>query len=96
MWDQPDLRDGAQPPDRGGYPLEEGHQTLSTSLLDGTPQAVVHMPHASPWPFALTVAMTVLAYGILLEVTEVAVLGALGTALAILGWFWPRGETQET
>jgi hypothetical protein len=96
VWDQPELRAGAQPLDQGGYALEEGHETLSTSLLDGTPQAVVHMPHASPWPFALTVAMTVLSYGVLLELLAVAVVGALASVAGIMGWFWPKGETQET
>jgi cytochrome c oxidase subunit I+III len=96
MWDQPELRTGAQPVDQGGYPLEEGHETLSTSLLDGTPQAVVHMPHASPWPFALTLALTVLLYGILLDVLVVTTIGALGSVVGLMGWFWPKGETQET
>ncbi|MFN2490189.1 MAG: cytochrome c oxidase subunit I [Actinomycetota bacterium] len=96
VWDQTDLRDGAQPQHRGGYALEEGHETLATSMLDATPQAIVHMPHASPWPFMLTVAMTVLFYGVLLDSFYVFGAGAVGTAVGIAGWFWPRGETQET
>jgi heme/copper-type cytochrome/quinol oxidase subunit 1 len=96
VWDQPELRDGAQPPEQGGYTLESGHQTLSTSMLDATPQAVAHMPHASPWPFALTLAMTVLVYGLLLGSWVITALGALGTVAGVMGWFWPREETQET
>jgi cytochrome c oxidase subunit 1/cytochrome c oxidase subunit I+III len=96
VWDQPELRDGAQPPESGGYPLEDGHSTLTTSLLDGTPQAVVHMPHATLWPFVLTVALTVLVYGVLLDAHAVTALGALGSVVGLLGWFWPQGETQET
>ena len=95
VWDQPELQRGPQPPEEGGYALEEGHQTLATSTLDGTPQAVVHMPHASAWPFALTIALTVTAYGILLDAYLVAIAGALATAAGIMGWFWPKGETQE-
>jgi cytochrome c oxidase subunit I+III len=96
MWDQPELRDGAQSPDQGGHALESGHQTLATSVLDATPQAVVHMPHASPWPFALTVALTVLFYGALFGSWIVTAFGALGSVLGLMGWFWPTGETQET
>ncbi|MDQ4029078.1 MAG: cytochrome c oxidase subunit I [Actinomycetota bacterium] len=96
VWDQPELRDGAQPPEQGGHALESGHQTLSTSVLDATPQAVVHMPHASPWPFALTLAMTVLLYGLLLGSWIVTVVGALGSVAGVMGWFWPTEETQET
>jgi cytochrome c oxidase subunit I+III len=96
VWDQPELRDGAQPPELGGHALESGHQTLSTSVLDGTPQAVVHMPHASLWPFALAVAMTVLVYGLLFGSWIVTVVGALGSVAGVMGWFWPTEETQET
>ena len=96
VWDQPELRDGAQPPEQGGHALESGHQTLSTSVLDATPQAVVHMPHASPWPFALAVAMTVLVYGLLFGSWIVTVVGALGSVAGVMGWFWPTEETQET
>jgi cytochrome c oxidase subunit 1/cytochrome c oxidase subunit I+III len=96
MWDQPELRDGAQPVEQGGYELEHGHQTLSTSTLDATPQAVVHMPHASPWPFLLTAAMMVLFYGILLDSLVLSGIGVAGSLAGLAGWFWPRGETQET
>ena len=96
VWDQPELRAGPQPYESGGFALEEGHATLSTSLLDGTPQAVVHMPHATAWPAALALGILVLAYGLLFGAYVVAIVGLIATAVGILGWFWPRGETQET
>ena len=95
MWDQPELRDG-QRPEEGGLPLAGGHQTLSTSMLDGTPQAIVEMPHESPWPLALTLALLVLSYGVLIDSVGLIVVGGLGSAAGLMGWFWPRGETQET
>jgi cytochrome c oxidase subunit I+III len=96
MWDQPELHVGPQRPEDGAYPLEEGHQTLSTSMLDGTPQAVVHMPHASPWPLLLTIAMLVIFYGVLSDVYLIAAAGGLGCLAGLIGWFSPRGETQES
>ncbi len=96
MWDQPELRDGAQPPEEGGRPLSEGHLTLSTSTLDARPQAIVHMPHASPWPFVLAVTMLLLFYAVLLEAWVLAVVATLASGGALLGWFWPRGQTQES
>ena len=69
---------------------------MSTSLLDARPQAIVHMPHESPWPLILSVAMLVLCYGLLISNLALTVVGALGNLLGIVGWFWPRGETQET
>ena len=95
MWDQPELHDEEREPALG-LELAEGHQVLITSVLDARPQAIAHMPHATPWPFALTLALMVLAYGILLDAWLLAGVGAVGTLVGIAGWFWPSGETQET
>jgi cytochrome c oxidase subunit I+III len=95
-WDQPDLRDGSQPEEKGGIELADGHLTVSTSMLDGTPQAVVHMPHESPWPFLLSAALMLFFYGVLIDVPAVTAVGGTAVATAIGGWFWPKGETQET
>jgi cytochrome c oxidase subunit I+III len=89
VWDQPDLR-------TEGHALAQGHVTLSTSLLDARPQALVHMPHGSPWPFFLTLALTGLFFALLVDAWIVATGVAVLVAGAIVGWFWPRGETQET
>lgn len=96
MWDQPELAGGAQPPEEGGRTLTEGHATLSTSTLDARPQAVVHMPHPSPWPFILTLALTALFVAVLLDVWAVAVAAVVAAGAGLAGWFWPRNETQET
>ena len=96
MWDQPELADGGQAPPEGGRPLTGGHVTLSTSMLDARPQAIVHMPHASPWPFFFSVALLVLFFVLLLEWWYLAVAAALTAVITMMGWFWPRGQTQET
>jgi heme/copper-type cytochrome/quinol oxidase subunit 1 len=95
-WDQPELRGGAQPPEQGGRPLTGGHTTLSTTVTDAAPQAIVRMPHASPWPMFLTLALMLTFYGMLLSSWGVAVAGAAASVGALMGWLWPRGETQET
>ncbi len=96
MWDQDELSQGPQPRELGGRPLDEGHVTLSTSSLDAEPQAVVHMPHESPWPFVLTLALTGFFYAALLNALGLMTALVLVTAAAVMGWFWPRGQTQET
>ena len=96
MWDQPELASGAQSPAEGGRTLLDGHSTLSTSALDARPQAVVHMPHPSPWPFLLSVALLAGCYAVLLEWWPVAVAALVGAIAGLMGWFWPRHETQET
>jgi cytochrome c oxidase subunit I+III len=95
VWDQRELREGYQPPEQGGRPLTGGHITLSTSTLDAAPQAELHMPHDSPWPFLLVVAVTAMLYGILFGTAILVGLGLGGAIGAVIGWFWPRGETQE-
>jgi hypothetical protein len=65
-------------------------------LLDAQPQAVVHMPQASAWPFWLSCSLLVLFYGFLLESWFVTSIGGILAAGCLMGWFWPRDETQET
>jgi heme/copper-type cytochrome/quinol oxidase subunit 1 len=96
MWDQPELAEGAQPPPEGGRSLTGGHVTLSTSILDARPQAIVHMPHATQWPFWFAVALMSLFYMLLVEAWLFAVIAAVATIGAMVGWYWPRHQTQET
>lgn len=96
VWDQEELRDGFQPPEMGGRTLTGGHITLSTSALDAAPQAEVHMPHESVWPFMTALSMMVLAYGLLFGHLIVIGLGLGALIGAVLRWFAPRGETQES
>jgi cytochrome c oxidase subunit I+III len=96
MWDQPELQRGPQRPEDGAYLLAGGHETLATSLLDASPQAVLEMPHESPWPVALTVAMVVMFYGLLVDAFPLAAAGLAAAIASLAGWFWPREQTQET
>ncbi|MGH2757587.1 MAG: cytochrome c oxidase subunit I, partial [Actinomycetota bacterium] len=94
LWDQPELASGAST--QNGFPLADGHETLATSLLDAEPEAVISMPHPSIWPFALGTAILGACYGALFDAWPVALAGGVAIAVCIAGWFWPRGETQET
>jgi heme/copper-type cytochrome/quinol oxidase subunit 1 len=95
-WDQPELRDGAQPPSDGGRPLDAGHFQLSTSMLDATPEAALHLPEDSLWPFGLTLALTAFFYGLLLGSVIVTIAGAAACLVGTAGWLWPRGESPGT
>jgi cytochrome c oxidase subunit 1/cytochrome c oxidase subunit I+III len=95
-WDQPELRDGDQPPEAGGRALDEAHVTLSTSMLDARPEALVHMPHESPYPLLLATSLLVLFFGLLTGYLVVVAAGALFCAGSVMAWLWPRGQTQET
>jgi hypothetical protein len=87
---------GGQPAHRGGYELAGGHETLATSVVDGDPQAVLEMPHASPWPILLAGALLVTFYAVLLDSYPLATAAGVACVVCMAGWFWPKGETQET
>ncbi len=98
VWDQPEVSEmpeGGSPPEKGGRPLI-GHLTLSTSFVDATPQAIVHMPHETAIPFFFATMLTVMFYGWLFDVYLVMAIGGVLSIAAILAWFWPYWETQET
>jgi hypothetical protein len=65
-------------------------------MLDARPQAIVHMPHASVWPFLLSVALLVLAFAVLLDNWALTVAALVASVAGLIGWYWPRGQTQET
>lgn len=62
---------------------------LSVSLRDARPVAVVHLPTVSIWPFAMSVAFVFLFSGALIDSGWLAAIGAVGTAIALVGWFSP-------
>jgi cytochrome c oxidase subunit 1/cytochrome c oxidase subunit I+III len=94
-WDQRELVAGSQPVALGGRPLAGGHRVLTTSMLDAVPEAVIDMPKESLWPFVLAFGLTILSYGALARFALLAFVGGGACVLAVLGWIWPRGQTQE-
>ncbi|HEV7864311.1 MAG TPA: cbb3-type cytochrome c oxidase subunit I, partial [Acidimicrobiia bacterium] len=96
MWDQPELGPHGQPQEAGGRGLGGGHNTLGTSLLEAEPEVVVPMAHESPWPLLLTMAMAAVFVGLLIGSWVLTAGAALCMTISLGGWFWPRGETQET
>jgi cytochrome c oxidase subunit 1/cytochrome c oxidase subunit I+III len=87
-------------PDRSvldrGPALEEGKEALATTVLGAKPDVILKMPGDSPWPFALTVAMSVLFSALLLQAWWVGGLAALGLLLCVIAWLWPRPQLAQT
>ena len=96
MWDQPELGPHGQPPEAGGRGLGGGHNTLVTSLLEAEPEVVAPMPHESPWPLLLTVALAGVFLGLLVRAWAFWAVALVAAVVSVAGWFWARGETQET
>jgi cytochrome c oxidase subunit I+III len=62
---------------------------MCVSLRGAKPEAVVHMPGPTIWPFIMSVAFVFLFAGALVENAILAALGTVGTIAALAGWFWP-------
>jgi hypothetical protein len=65
---------------------------LVVSVRDGQPRAIVQLPGPNIWPFAMAVAFVFIFAGALLDDAFLLTIGLCGTALALVGWFWPTRE----
>ena len=75
--------------------LDDGRETFGTTPRDGEPQAVFHMPGDSLWPLFLSLALTALAYALLLGAWRGAAVCVLLVGAAIVGWLWPTDVTER-
>ncbi|HEX4298370.1 MAG TPA: cytochrome c oxidase subunit I [Devosia sp.] len=79
-----------------GLALDRGKEALATTVLEARPDVVLKMPDDSPWPFALTVAMSVLFTALLLHGWWVGMASALVLFACVLGWLWPSRRLAQT
>jgi cytochrome c oxidase subunit I len=69
-------------------------EVLVTKLLDAEPDHRTELPGASPWPFFVA-AGTGVAVILSIYTPWGLVIGAVPTAIALLGWFWPKPPHRE-
>jgi cytochrome c oxidase subunit 1/cytochrome c oxidase subunit I+III len=75
--------------------LEQGHEQPVSSPIDGWWSEIVEMPHDSPWPILLALAMG-LVFVLLLVHVWLGALFALGAvALTLLGWHGAEPQVRE-
>jgi cytochrome c oxidase subunit I+III len=77
-----------------GPVLASGRETFATTPLDAEPAAVMRMPEDSFAPFALAIAVGVVAYGLLFSVLWLAALGAIAVGACAIAWLWPGAATS--
>jgi hypothetical protein len=78
-WDDDDRADDRRRLESGDLVLEEGHETVASTPVDGHVYETLHMPSESPWPFALGVVATL---GTALVLTDHYLIAAAAVALA--------------
>ncbi len=69
-------------------------ETLSTSLIEAKPEAILHMPEDNLVPFWLSLALVLLLVGILLTTWWLAVVGAALSMALIMVWLWPSADSR--
>jgi hypothetical protein len=65
-----------------------------TSVADATPEARESSAGNSVWPFWTAVATTIMLVASIFTPWAV-VWGSLPVAVALTGWFWPKGAPED-
>jgi cytochrome c oxidase subunit 1/cytochrome c oxidase subunit I+III len=79
-----------------GLVLDRGRETVGTTPLDAEPDAILKMPGDSLSPFVLSLCLTAIFVGLLLNLWVLVGLAVAASAAAVLGWLWPESKLGET
>lgn len=80
---------------RTGMALHHGKEALATTAVEAVPDAILKMPDDSPAPLIVTLALSVLFAGLLVQFWWLAGAGALAIFAGALVWLWPERELQQ-
>ncbi|MBU9345188.1 cytochrome c oxidase subunit I [Burkholderia multivorans] len=75
---------------RVGYRLADGREALAVSPLAATPSAILKMPEDTCVPFVLSLLATAVFAAMLVRSPTLVGVAALGCAIALGAWLWPR------
>jgi len=85
--------------DRDGLPVADGLRTdrrelIVTTLATAEPQAREASPQNSIWPLWAAIATTIMLIWSIFSPWAV-VWGSIPAAVALIGWFWPKGTPED-
>lgn len=72
------------------------HETLSTSVINATPQAIIHLPQDSLQPFVLALMLLLLFIGVLLILWWLSILSTVGVIASLIWWFLPHPKLSRS
>jgi cytochrome c oxidase subunit 1/cytochrome c oxidase subunit I+III len=78
-----------------GYVLDQGRETLATSVLDAQPDLILKMPGDSYAPLALSLATGLLFVGLIIHLWWVAGVGIVAIIASLLMWLWPQAALGQ-
>ena len=73
-----------------GMLLDQGRETVGSTVLDAEPDVILRMPGDSYLPFLLSVGVTALFVSLLLHSRWGLGITVLGTLVASVWWLWPQ------
>jgi cytochrome c oxidase subunit I+III len=88
LWEQPDILDVAS-----GLRTNR-RELLVTTVTNALPQAREASPRNSIWPLWTTIATSVMLIWSIFTPWAV-VWGSIPVAIALIGWFWPKGTPED-
>jgi cytochrome c oxidase subunit I len=78
-----------------GLVLDEHHETLGVSVLDGVPDTILKMPSPTYLPLFLTLCISAGFAGLISHIWGISYAGlALGVVMTLI-WLWPRAEVGQ-
>ncbi len=95
LWEERLEGAGARSVLERGLLLDHGKETIGTTALDAVPDMILEMPEDTAVPLVLTAAVSLLFTGLILHLAWLVTAAALVTAIAIVGWLWPRRDLRE-
>jgi cytochrome c oxidase subunit I+III len=93
-WDRADREEDRRRLAAGTFVLESGHEQAAVTPVDARLSEIVRLPHESPWPVVLALALSLVFVMLLIGQYGVAGIMALLCLLALLGWH--SKEPQES
>ncbi|MFL5948567.1 MAG: cbb3-type cytochrome c oxidase subunit I, partial [Gaiellaceae bacterium] len=93
-WDPADRQEDRRKLADGVLVLDEGHEQVATSPVDGLFAEIVEMPHESPWPIILALTVSLVFAMLVLQKFGVAAVMAVLCVLTLLAWH--SKEPQES
>jgi len=94
-WDTEDRERDARRLQRGERTLDGSHETQATSVLDGDPEEILHMPAGSWLPILVAVVLAAVFAMLLTQHFVVAGVFALGVAAVVAVWHLEEPEDPE-
>jgi cytochrome c oxidase subunit I+III len=78
-----------------GMALDDHHETLAVSPLDGEPALILKMPSETYAPVLLTVCLMGLFYGLIALLWWLVILSIIAGLAVSIYWLWPRAEVGQ-